>query len=165
VRATLPSGKGAAVSGIGFFWMTPLETPTGQIVFINRGFVPSGGDWKAPAIATPEGAQEVIGLMRAPERQRLFVPADNPAKGDYFSRDPQGLARAVGLDGAKVAPFFLDAERMPDSLVPPIGVDAREMIARIPNNHLQYAVTWFGFALTLLGVFGFFARARLKETA
>jgi surfeit locus 1 family protein len=37
------------------------------------------------------------------------------------------------------------------------------MIARIPNNHLQYAVTWFAFAATLVGVFGFFARGRLKE--
>ncbi len=165
VRATLPSGKGAAVSGIGFFWMTPLETPSGQIVFVNRGFAPSGGDWKMPAIATPEGAQEITGLMRAPEGPRLFTPADNPAKGEYFSRDPQAMARAVGLDPARVAPFFIDAERALDSVTPPVGVDVREMIARIPNNHLQYAVTWFGLALTLVGVFVFFARARLKEDA
>jgi surfeit locus 1 family protein len=164
VRATLPATKGAPVSGIGFFWMTPLETPSGQIVFVNRGFVPSGGDWKAPAVRTPEGIQEIAGLMRQAETPRPFVPADDPTKGEYFTRDPKAMARWIGLDPAKVANLFIDAERTPGSLTPPVGVDPREMIARIPNNHLQYAVTWFGFAVTLIGVFGFFARARLRES-
>jgi surfeit locus 1 family protein len=165
VRATLPATKDAPVSGIGFFWMTPLEAENGQIVFINRGFVPSGGDWKAPAIPTPEGPQEITGLMRQSEKPRAFVPADNPAKGEYFTRDPQAMARATGLPPEKAAPFFVDAERQPGNLTPPVGVDPREMIARLPNNHLQYAVTWFAFAATLIGVFGFFARARLKDPA
>ncbi len=47
---------------------------------------------------------------------------------------------------------------------PPVGVEAREMIARIPNNHLQYAVTWFGLALTLVGVYAAFALTRLRGT-
>jgi surfeit locus 1 family protein len=144
VRGTLPSTKGAQVSGLGFFWMTPLETEAGQIVFINRGFVASGGDWRAPPVPTPEGPQTIIGLARMPEK-------------------PAAMARTVGLNPAVVANFFIDAERATGQLAPPVGVDAREMIARIPNNHLQYAVTWFAFAATLLGVFGFFARARLKE--
>jgi surfeit locus 1 family protein len=165
VRGTLPATKGAQVSGVGFFWMTPLETETGAIVFINRGFVPSGGDWRAPPVATPEGVQMITGLARMPEKPRAFVPADNPAKGEYFTRDPAAMARAVGINATAVADFFIDAERQPDNLTPPVGVDAREIIARIPNNHLQYAVTWFAFAATLIGVFGFFARARLKETA
>lgn len=164
VRATLPATKRTKISGVGFFWMTPLETPGGNIVFVNRGFVPSGGNWRAPAISTPEGRQTIIGLARMPEQPRPFVPADNPAKGEYFSRDPAAMARAVGIEPARVASFFIDAERTPGSLAPPVGVDAGEMIARIPNNHLQYAVTWFAFAATLIGVFGFFARARLRET-
>jgi surfeit locus 1 family protein len=163
VRGTLPSTKGAQVSGLGFFWMTPLETEAGQIVFINRGFVAQGGDWRAPPVPTPEGPQTIVGLARMPEKPRAFVPADNPAKGEFFTRDPAAMARTVGLNPAVVANFFIDAERATGQLAPPVGVDAREMIARIPNNHLQYAVTWFAFAATLLGVFGFFARARLKE--
>ncbi len=165
VRATLPATKGAQTSGIGFFWMTPLLVDGDTVVFINRGFVPSGGDWRPPAVPTPEGQQTIVGLMRAPENPRTFTPADNPAKGEYFSRQPQLMGRAVGVDPAKVANFFIDAERGTGEVRPPVGVDAREMIARIPNNHLQYAVTWFAFAATLVGVFGFFARARLKEPA
>ncbi len=163
VRGTLPATKGSPISGIGFFWMTPLQVPNGGFVFVNRGFVTSGGDWKAPAIPTPEGPQAVTGLIRIAEKPRPFTPADDPARGEYFSRDPAAMARAIGLPPAQVAPFFIDAERTPGSLAPPVGVDAREMIARIPNNHLQYAVTWFAFAATLIGVFGFFARARLRD--
>jgi surfeit locus 1 family protein len=165
VRATLPATKGGLTSGIGFFWMTPLQLEGGTIVFINRGFVPSGGDFKAPAIPTPEGQRNITGLIRRPEFRQMFTPPDNAAKGEYFSRDPRLMALAVGLAPEKVVNFFVDAERLPENATPPVGVDPREMIARIPNNHLQYAVTWFGFALTLLGVFGFFARARLREPA
>jgi surfeit locus 1 family protein len=165
VRATLPATSGGLTSGIGFFWMTPLETQSGDVVFINRGFVNSGSGWKAPAVRTPEGPQVISGLMRKPERKQMFTPTDIPAQGEYFTRDPITMAQAAGLSPDKVAFFFIDAERQPGNLVPPIGADPREMIARIPNNHLQYAVTWFGFALTLIGVFGFFARARLRETA
>jgi surfeit locus 1 family protein len=164
VRATLPATKGGATSGIGFFWMTPLQVDGGPIVFINRGFVPSGGDWKAPAVPTPEGPQIISGLLRAVEGARTFTPPDDPAKGEYFSRDPAVMARSVGLVPEQVVNLFIDAERTAGSLTPPIGIDPREMIARIPNNHLQYAVTWFAFALTLVGVFGVFARGRMRET-
>jgi surfeit locus 1 family protein len=163
VRATLPATPGGLTSGIGFFWMTPLQVEGGATIFINRGFVSSGGDWKAPAIPTPTGPQTITGLMRLPERGQTFTPADNPAKGEYFSRDPQLMAKAVGLDPATVGNFFIDAERLPGNVTPPVGIDPREMIARIPNNHLQYAFTWFAFALALLGVFGFFARGRLRD--
>lgn len=165
VRATLPVTKGGATSGIGFFWMTPLQMETGHVVFINRGFVNSGGDWRAPAVSTPQGPQVITGLLRMAEKPRPFTPADNPAKGEYFSRDPEAMAGAVGLPTTNLAGFFIDAERLPGNLTPPVGVDAREMISRIPNNHLQYAVTWFAFAATLIGVFGVFARARLREPA
>lgn len=162
VRATLPATRGAPSSGIGFFWMTPLRLGGEAIVFVNRGFVPSGPDFRPPPIATPEGPQTVTGLLRLPERRQFFTAADDPAKGEYFVRDPAAMARAVGLAPAEVAPFFIDAERRPGDAAPPVGVDAREMIARIPNNHLQYALTWFGLALTLVGVFLAFARSRLR---
>jgi surfeit locus 1 family protein len=166
VRATLPATKDSPVSGIGFFLMSPLRTADGTIVFVNRGFAPAAGpNWTPPPMRTPQGQQTVVGLVRMPEKRSWFMPADDWAKGEYFARDPQRLAQAMDLPTATVAAFFIDAERIPGSLSPPVGVDAREMIQRIPNNHLQYAVTWFGFALTLLGVFAFFARARLKETA
>jgi surfeit locus 1 family protein len=165
VRATLPATKGGQTSGIGFFWMTPLQTPGGVIVFINRGFVSAGGSFKAPDIATPHGPVTIIGLMRKSERRHRFMPVDIPENREFFVRDTQRLAQYASLSLDRTAGFFIDAERTPGDARPPVGVDPREMIARIPNNHLQYAVTWFAFAATLVGVFGFFARGRLKENA
>jgi surfeit locus 1 family protein len=166
VRATLPATKGASSSGLGFFWMAPLDVGDGRIVFINRGFVPSGSDFRPPRIATPTGRQSVTGLLRLPEKRQFFMAADQPEKGEFSARDPAVMAAAAKLDPAKVAPFFIDAERRsPDDATPPVGVLASEMIARIPNNHLQYAVTWFGLALTLVGVFTAFAWSRLKGEA
>ncbi len=164
VRATLPSNtRGAITGGIGFFWMAPLRLGDGTILFVNRGFVPSGADFRPPQIRQPEGPQTIVGLVRAPEQRQIFTPADVPAKREFFTRDPETMAGALGLDPALVAPLFVDAERASATdATPPVGVEAREMIARIPNNHLQYAVTWFGLALTLIGVYAAFAVTRLR---
>ena len=32
----------------------------------------------------------------------------------------------------------------------------------LPNRHLEYALTWYGLALTLIGVYGAFAASRLR---
>jgi surfeit locus 1 family protein len=163
VRATLPATKGGLTSGVGFFWMTPLQTPGGVTVFINRGFVSAGGSFKAPDIATPPEPVTITGLMRKSERRYRFMPTDIPENREFFVRETLRLAQYAALSPDSTASFFIDAERAPGDARPPVGVDPREMIARIPNNHLQYAVTWFAFAATLVGVFGFFARGRLKD--
>lgn len=165
VRVTFPSSKNAqSLGGLGFFWMTPFQVDGGPIVMINRGFVPAGPDTKAPPVLTPEGQQAVTGLMRSPETRQTFTPADQPQRGEYFIRDPKTMAEAVSIRQVALG-FFIDAERTADGLTPPVGVNGGDMLARISNNHLQYAVTWYGFAFTLLGVFGFFARTRLREQA
>lgn len=163
VRVTLPATRGSPISGIGFFLMSPLEMPSGEIVFINRGFAPAGAGWQAPLLPPPAGPQVIVGLARAPEKPRAFAPADDPSKGEYSTRDPALMARALGIDPARVASFFVDQERIGETAALPVGVDPKEMIARIPNNHLQYAVTWFGFAATLIVIFVIFALGRLRE--
>jgi surfeit locus 1 family protein len=163
VRVTLAAPKTLReMGGLGFFWMTPLALDGGGAVFINRGFVPAGPDGRAPAIETPSGPQTITGLVRLPENQGPFAPADVPSRGDYFNREPVKLAAAVGLTDIAQA-FFIDEERGPDASVAPVGLDARALMARIPNKHLEYALTWFAFAITLLIIFGIFVRNRLRE--
>jgi surfeit locus 1 family protein len=163
VRVTLAAPKTSReLGGLGFFWMTPLALDGGGTVFVNRGFVPAGPDGRAPAIETPSGPQTIVGLVRLPENQGPFAPADVPARGDYFNRDPAKLAAAIGLVDITTA-FFIDAERGPDATVAPLGLDAKALMARIPNKHLEYALTWFAFAITLMIIFGVFARNRLRE--
>lgn len=146
--------------GPGWWVMTPMELTSGGIVIINRGFVPEAR--KDPATREEgqvEGPVRIEGLMRAPEAQGPFVPDDDPARNMWFTKDPARIAAAHRLEGP-VAPFFVDARGLaPGGL--PQGGETR-LVFR--NDHLGYAITWFGLAAALAGVFAFWARARLVAT-
>jgi len=156
---TEPRGR---YGGFGHFVMTPLTTPDGWIVYVNRGFVPE--DRTDPATRTAsqvDGVVTVTGLLRAPHDRSWFMPSDRVAGNEWFSRDPFVFARAAGLPFAKVAPYIIDARADPSL---PGGLpQGGETIVDFPNNHLQYALTWFGLAAGLAGVFAVFAWGRLKN--
>lgn len=159
-RAAAPE-KGDRNAGPGYQIFAPFALDGGGIVLVDRGFAPLA--WKDnPATRTkpPQGDVEVTGLMRPPEGRNMFTPADEPAKGIWFSRDPAAMAAAMKLNG--VAPFAIDADADPNAKGWPHG-GATEV--DIPNNHLSYALTWFGLAATLLVVFGIWARGRLRREA
>ena len=143
--------------GPGYLVMTPLKLAGGATVLIDRGFVPEAQKGAAGG-GLGGGETTVVGLMRASEGRNLFTPSDDPASGQWFTRDVGTIARAEGL--TRVAPFFIDADAGPDPSVLPEG---GETILAFPNNHLSYALTWFGMAAALVGVFGAFATSRLRE--
>ena len=142
----------------GYYIITPLRLATGGIVMINRGFVPT--DLKSPATRSqsqPQGEVTITGLVRAPESRNIFTPNDDPARNLWFARNPQAIAQARGLEN--VAPFLIDADATPNPGGWPRG---GQTPLTLPNNHLQYAVTWYGIALTLIAVFAAFAWRRIK---
>ena len=143
-------------SGPGYLVMTPLKLDGGTSVLVNRGFVPE--ERKGSADSGPAGDVEVTGLMRASEDRTWFTPSDDPARGQWFTRDVEGLAKALGL-GAH-APFSIDADAGAEPGALPQG---GETILAFPNNHLSYAMTWFGTALALAGVFVAYAIVQLRE--
>ena len=156
-RPLSPETARGPFKGLGDLVLTPLRLADGSIVIVNRGFVPS--DKVAPS--TRPGGQvmgpvTVTGLMREPEGRNLFTPADDPAGGTWFTRDPAAIAAWYHLD--RVAPFTVDA----DAAALPGGLpQGGETILEIPNNHLSYALTWFGLAAGLCLVFAGFAWKRL----
>jgi surfeit locus 1 family protein len=139
--------------------LTPLRLASGAFVIVNRGFVPETLKDKA---TRPEGEiagpVKIAGLMRPPEPRNLFTPADDPAAGRYFSRDPAVIATQFGL--AQAAPFSIDADDVPMPGGWPKGGTTE---IAIPNNHLSYAFTWFGLAFGLFGVFIAFAWHKRNE--
>ena len=147
--------------GPGYLVMTPLALAAGGTVIVNRGWVPDRlKDHAARAAGDRAGPVTVTGLMRAPEARNLFTPADDAATGQFFTKDPTTIA---AHDGIAAAPFIVDADATP---VNPGGWPrGGATVIDIPNNHFSYAMTWFGIALTLLGVFGSFAWKRLKGEA
>lgn len=152
---TAPDGSG----GPGYWVLTPLVQPDGATIIVNRGFVPM--DRKAPS-TRPEGQVEgpvtITGLLRMPEEEGLFTPENDPADDAWYTRDPDAIAAARGI--LRVAPFIIDADATPNPGGLPVGGLTR---LSFPNRHLEYALTWFGLAATLVGVFIAFAVARLRR--
>lgn len=154
VRTTIASGGPGTrqLSGFGRWIFQGFRLESGGVILVNRGFVPEA---RLAEVKPASGPATVTGFLRAPENRNAFTPADLPAQREFYTRDPAAIAASLGLSGA--APFYLEAERQGDGLTPPAGVEVKELIGRIPDNHLQYALTWFGLALTLIGVFGAYA--------
>ncbi len=140
---------------IGGHVITPLETEKGEMVLIDRGFVPN--ELRDPS-SRPQGQVEAVtgvtGFVRAPETQGLFTPDNDPEANRWFWRDLAGMTRSMFPHGTiEVAPFFLEAEK---TAVPGGWPEAGQTKLKLPNNHLQYAVTWFLLAAALLIMYGFY---------
>lgn len=138
----------------GFDVFTPLTTDSGQTVFVNRGFVPY--DRKAPSTrpqSLAKGPQTITGLAREAPSQKpsSMVPENSVGENIFYWKDLKDMAASTGLTGADLVPFFVDADRVSGSRALPIG---GATVVDLPNNHLQYAFTWFGLAVVLVLVTG-----------
>jgi surfeit locus 1 family protein len=137
------------VKGPGYFVFAPARLAGGSIVIVDRGFVPL--DRKQPASraeGVPSGSADIVGVMRWPETRGMFTPADDVAGNIWYARDIAAMAKAKGWSSA--APFYIEQE----APVPPGGwPKPGRLVVNLPDNHLQYAVTWFGLAMALAGVY------------
>jgi surfeit locus 1 family protein len=151
-----------ARAGLGWHVYTPLEWAPAHFVWINRGFVPD--ERKDPARRRQgqlPGEVAVTGLVRAGREKGLFTPANDIAGNLWYWPDVAAMhASAFAGTGASTLPLTVDADLRPE---PPGGLP-RGGVTRLdlPNRHLEYALTWYGLALTLVGVFAAFARGRLR---
>ena len=133
----------------GFYIYTPLTLADGRFLFVNRGFVPYEN--KEPEMRVLGQLTETVtvkGLARArlAGKPSSLVPDNDLAKNVFYWKDLTAMATSTGLDPAKVMPFFLDADATPNPAGFPIG---GVTLIDLPNNHLQYAVTWYGLAAAL----------------
>jgi len=138
----------------GFYVYTPLQMADGRTILVNRGFVPyEKKDTATRAEGQVAGEVTVTGLARNPlsEKPSSLVPENDPAKNIFYWKDWSEMVKDAGLDPARTVPFFIDANAAPNPGGLPIG---GVTIIDLPNNHLQYAVTWYGLALALAAVTG-----------
>lgn len=150
--------------GPGYHVITPLERADGSIVLVNRGYVPQALKEAAKrAGGQPEDGVEIVGLVRRPETAGTFTPANDAPANIWYWRDLDAMVpAALGPDHPKVLPFFIDAEAgtTPPGGWPKGGVTRLEL----PNRHFEYALTWYGLALALVGVFAAFAATRWRHS-
>lgn len=146
------------VSGPGYLILQPFQLDDGRVVLVNRGFAPAD---KKDLAKRPEsviaGSMTITGTLRLPEVRGPFSGADDPVKNIYYVRDPLSIARGMGLTaaGITVAPYIVDLK----SPVPPAGLPMPGTTqVDIPNNHFQYALTWWSLAAVLGVIFLIYAR-------
>jgi surfeit locus 1 family protein len=121
-------------------------------LLVVLGWVPT--DRGRPAPIT--GPRDITGYVRLPEHANFLSAPDDFEGLRFYTLNPAAIATALGAPDA--APFTLVALKNPSvALPPPDAPEAAEALPRPPNNHLQYALTWFGLAAALLGVFGAWA--------
>lgn len=147
------------IKSIGYWVMTPARLPGGSVVVVNRGFVPL--EKKNPAARAEgqvTGPVDITAVMRWPEPRGLFTPSDEPKNNIWYTRDPAVIA--ANKNWGDVAPFFLEMEQP----APPGGLPSPgKLEVHLRDNHLGYALTWFGLALTLAGVYVTFMVSRWRE--
>ena len=158
-RAEPPAGK---PGGPGYDILMLFAAESGGAVLVNRGFVPPERR-DAASRPAPSGTVEITGLIRRPERRSWVDGADAPEKNVFAIRDPATIlvARLDDRRRAALQPVvdtvYIDLRRpVPDGGLP----DPNETDINLPNNHLQYALTWWGLALVFCGMFALFLRGR-----
>lgn len=153
--------------GPGYWVMTPLELVDGSTLLINRGFVPMAFKTE-DHIQIPAREDNVVltGLLRKSQTGGLLFRPNKPDQNKWFSRDIQLLAQDMNV--TSVPAFFIDARRdeaanqalANKKLVYPVAGLTR---ISFPNNHLAYALTWYGLAAFLVGML-IYVRYRPQDT-
>ena len=134
---------------VGYWIVTPFKSDKGETVLIERGWVPEN---KKLPDARPEGqvagTVSLNGFIRRPQVKTFFQPENEVQKNVWFYLDPKQMAEAANIPAR--TDLYLDADLAPNPGGFPIGGQTR---INLPNDHLQYAITWALLALTLGAVY------------
>jgi surfeit locus 1 family protein len=135
----------------GFHVVTPFELADGRIILINRGWVSE--EYRNPskrAFSQHEGVTTVTGMLRRPAQKGYFVPENEPENGFWFTLVPSQINAHLGLGSAAISGFYADALRTSAVITLPIAAKTE---LNLRNAHLSYALTWYGIAMALIGVY------------
>jgi cytochrome oxidase assembly protein ShyY1 len=150
------------ISGPGTWAFLPARLSNGETIAINTGFVQNTmqdraqQDRSVARLITNQPAM-LTGYIRFPEKAGVLTPAENLANRLWFTRDHLAMARALGW--SNVAPFYIDLEApVPESGIPKPG----PLEVHLKDDHLQYAITWFGLAGAVVIAFGVWWRGQRR---
>ena len=129
--------------GAGYRVIAPFETRDGRRILVDRGFVPvAAAEWPRGS-----GGVELSGHLHWPRETDSYTPAPDVRTGIWFARDVPAMAAAMDTE-----PVLLVAASRTDPGIMPMPVNT----AAIPNDHFEYAVTWFSLAAIWAAMSGYF---------
>ncbi len=144
----------------GYHVITPFKLSDGRIVLVDRGWIPlerKTADKRAAGNVA--GPVALDGVLRLNGRQTWFVPDNRPDLNFFFWVDLPTMAKLAGLPDTETR-YFVEAGNTPNPGGFPIGGQTR---INLPNDHLQYAITWFSLAIALSVIYILYHRQRDKE--
>ena len=150
------------ISGPGTWAFLPARLPTGETVVVNAGFVPNTMQDRAEqdrAVAQLITGQPVTltGYIRFPGSRGRADAGGKSGKRLWFTRDHLAMAQVLGW--GEVAPFYIDLETpVPASGMPKPG----PLQVHLKDDHLQYAITWFGLAGAVVIAFAVWWRGQRR---
>lgn len=133
--------SGRKGQGAGFEVIAALTLQDGRRVLLDRGFIPE----TVKDAPRPSATLTVAGNLLWPEETDSYTPPPDPAARLWFARDVASMSEFL-----KTEPILVvarSAEGQEPSIVP-VPVDT----AGIPNDHLNYAITWFSLAAVWAGM-------------
>lgn len=130
--------------GPGFRVVSAFALEDGRRIMLDRGFVAIS----AKDAIRPQIEAKITGNLHWPDEMSSSTPVPDIEAGIWFGRDIPAMAKTL-----KTEPILLvQRTSSEESLVTtPFPVDS----AGIPNNHLEYVVTWFGLAIVWFGMTAF----------
>jgi len=140
--------------GQGWTIITPAASSDGFAVIVDRGRLPGQ---RLEHFDKPPGEVELTGVVRVYNHGQAYFDPDNDPKANnwYWWDVPAMLAAAQMPAGLKPLPFVV--QLLPGTVAAEFP-QPPEPRANLANNHLGYAITWFGLAITLLAVAGVYIR-------
>ena len=139
--------------GPGFRVISPFTLADGRRILIDRGFV-TVQDRSAERL---RGPATISGNIHWPQEVDSYTPAPDLAAGLWYARDADAMAQQ--LDTEPVMVILNAAPQGEARSLKPVPVDT----ATIPNNHLQYAITWFSLAAIWAAMSLYFLRRSRPE--
>lgn len=138
----------------GYHLLVPLELADGRHVLVDRGFVPEANiDPATRPGSEPRGEVWVVGVLRPGETPGPFTPDNDPASDAWYWLDLGALGDDMGVD---LLPVVIYADAEPGDVLPRGG----QAVFDPPNDHLQYALTWYGLAVVALVIYLLLLRKR-----
>ncbi|MBB4174649.1 SURF1 family protein [Sulfitobacter noctilucicola] len=134
--------------GAGYRLITALELRDRRVL-LDRGFIVTGN----AGFTTPVGEVTVTGNLQWPQETDSYTPEPDINNNIWFARDVQAMADLLGTEPVMVVARTVSED---DPAISPFPVDT----SRIPNDHLQYAITWFSLAAIWLAMSLLFLRRR-----
>lgn len=147
VRVTGRTGEDLLVlsgrkgEGAGYEVISALDLPDGRRILLDRGFIPEA----ARDMPRPPVTLAVTGNLLWPDESDSYTPPPDPAARLWFVRDVDSMARFLGAEPVLVVARVAEGQ---EPSIRPVPVDT----AGVPNDHLNYAITWFSLAAVWAGM-------------